>query len=242
MSKFRKSIAMLRYSFGAPVSVLEEAYADDPKPSRRAPKTLKNSCAYCGGPLGLMKRNHNGVHYCSQKCVAAVAAVSAEQIPIEEINARIQRAKADRPTMPPITEGVMSVAIRRRDDFVEVFIELSEATKHLLSDPDILAIPVDEFKTDNSAALREALRVIDDLPDNLVSKREKEDERRERIEQFNRPDYITLNNLLANPYRHYVPNPQDAAEYIEKLKTKILPKIKTIIENRAKPDTETFQL
>jgi hypothetical protein len=123
-----------------------------------------------------------------------------------------------------------------------VYIQLSEVTKHILSESRSLETRVDEIHIDMSDRLREHERLIDSLDERFVSKREKEDDKRKLAAQFAEPTYITLGGMLADPYRHYVKNPQEAVEYIDKLKTKILPKVKSIIESHSVPKSESFEL
>ena len=165
-----------------------------------------------------------------------------DQIPLDVLRQRLAQEQAERPVMPVPEEGKIAVAIQKTDNFVLVYIQLSETTKHVLSNSRILQTPVDEFYLDMSDRLHETFRDIDDLPSELVSYREKQDEKRERIKQFTAPHYITLDNFLANPFRHPVSNPREALEYIEKLKTKILPKVKALIESASGPQSESFQL
>ena len=68
----------------------------------------------------------------------------------EAVRERLAREEASRPPMAPIKDGVMSVAIKQIDDVVLVYIQLSEVTKHILSDSHALEIRVDEIQLNSS--------------------------------------------------------------------------------------------
>jgi hypothetical protein len=174
----------------------------------------------------------------------ASSSSSITQADIQAEEERVRQLAPPRPAMTVPSPGNISVAFHQTDDAVWVWINLSETTKHILSDAKALETPVDEFHLDGtSSILRKMLNDIDDTPEMLhYTKRDKEDEKRQRIEEWNRPQYITLREILANPFRHYETNPQRRLEYLDKLKTKILPKVKTIIEGHSRPKTESFEL
>jgi hypothetical protein len=152
----------------------------------------------------------------------------------------LARNRAERPPMPPITDGVMSVAIKRKETIVLVFIQFSEVNKHILSDSRALEIPVDEYKYDRSDEIEDSMQEIYKIKS--MSKEKKDQWRRETVELYSEPIKITLGQMLADPYKRGFESQHEAIEYIEKLKTQILPKMKKIIEANSRPDVETLEL
>jgi hypothetical protein len=150
----------------------------------------------------------------------------------------LARNRAERPPMPPITDGVMSVAIKRKETIVLVFIQFSEVNKHILSDSRALEIPVDEYKYDRSDEIEDSMQEIYKIKS--MSKEKKDQWRRETVELYSEPIKITLGQMLADPYKRGFESQHEAIEYIEKLKTQILPKMKKIIEANSRPDVETL--
>jgi hypothetical protein len=169
---------------------------------------------------------------------------SGNQPQAEVVQADTAPVPPPRPAMTLPTTGTISVAFEQTEDSVWVWIDLSETTKHILSDAKALDTPVDEFYLgDKSGELRQMLRDIDDLEETrFYTKRDKEDEKRKRTEQWNAPQYITLREILANPHRHYEPDPQRRLEYLDKLKNKILPKVKSIVEGHSQSKSGSFEL
>ena len=143
-----------------------------------------------------------------------------------------------RPVMAPPSEGTMSVGLQQTQNFVWVWILLTETTKQTLSN--VMQEPVDELEIDMSDALREHIRMIkQQVPEDSY---ERQDEIRKITELFNEPHYVTLEQILAFPYRHPAASAQEAADYIARLKDKILPKVKAMIEAQSNSKTQTFQL
>jgi len=157
---------------------------------------------------------------------------------------RVRQLAPPRPAMTVPAAGNITVAFQQTDDAVWVWIDLSETAKHILSDAQALNIPVDEYYLNSkSEELRKMLRDIDDLEESeFYTHRDKKEEKLRRTEQWNAPQYVTLREILANPHRHYERDPQKRLEYIEKLKNKILPKVKSIIEGHPHSKSGSFEL
>jgi hypothetical protein len=151
-----------------------------------------------------------------------------------------------RPVMAPPPDGGMSVAIHQTDDAVWVWILVTEVTKQTLSK--VLKEPVDQFPDDPEATermmrdYRRQTEHIAKVAGSHYDKYEQEADLSKAKKMFSEPTYIHLRHMLANPFRYPVSSPHAATEYIDRLKTKVLPKIKTMIQAQSQPKTESFEL
>ena len=186
------------------------------------------------------------IFYSSRKKVDddRAAAVAADQVMLEAN----KLVPPPRPAMTLPPEGGMSVAIEQDNVAVWVWIVVSEATKQTLSK--VMEEPVDQFPLDvedRNRRLRELMRDWDqDHDSNLYSDRERQSLREtyfaESKKMFLTPDYILLRNMLAEPFCYRISGAQETVDYIDRLKTKVLPKIKTMIQQQSRPTKESFEL
>lgn len=153
-----------------------------------------------------------------------------------------------RPVMSPPQDGGMSVGIAQADDAVWVWILITETTKHALSQ--VMQEPIDHYPLDLELAnqrVREYTRETDRIGPLSTDTKEQWEYKRTNDLAFAKKTFLTprpilLRELLANPFRYPVSSAHAAAEYVERCETKILPKIKTMIEAQSRPKTETFEL
>jgi hypothetical protein len=145
-----------------------------------------------------------------------------------------------RPAMKPPPHGGMSVAIQQTDGWVWVWVLVSETTKQTLSS--VLNQSVDEYPANperTEQSIREHLAGID-------ATFSSHGERQKYTSDFRRkmmtPTPIMLRDMLKNPFRYPATDAQKAVDYIDRLKTKVFPKIKGMIEAQSGPKTETFEL
>jgi hypothetical protein len=145
-----------------------------------------------------------------------------------------------RPMMPPIKDGLMSVGIQQTDEAVWLYIEVSEVTKHILSQTDAGLTTVDETNPDRTEYLEKDIAFYKRLYHDDPQKRD--EAIRSARKMYTAPIPVLLKEILRDPYRHPVKNTVEAVEYVAHLKKSVLPRAKAAIEAHLRPKTETFQL
>jgi hypothetical protein len=178
-----------------------------------------------------------------------------EEEEIERINAQLRAARDARPALPPPSPGSISAGYKHIDDAVYVWIELTEADKQALTAAKLLDVTVDELADQKTIERRvtEYGYIMDETTDRINARlpqgvkglpRDAPWEKRRRLEEYrtelSEQNRVTLRHMLANPFRRAVKDQVEAAAYIEKLTTTVLPKIKSLIQ--AKPLTGTLEL
>ncbi len=151
-----------------------------------------------------------------------------------------------RPLMTPPRDGTMSVAIEKTHNAVWIWILLTETTKQTLAM--VLKEPVDQYPKDMDQARLRYDEFIRDI-DNIWANNDKNTRAMyhdkyalEGKKLYLTPSYIFLREMLKSPFRYDVKSAQEAADYVERLKTNVLPKIKSMIEAQSRPSTEQFEL
>jgi hypothetical protein len=147
------------------------------------------------------------------------------------------------PTPPMMTQpvdGTISVGIKKTDDSVWVWIRLTETTKQTLSK--VMKEPVDQYPLDVERIERSIREHVAGVETTFHDAREKQEYVTNFRKKMMAPTNILLRDMLSNPFRYPVKNAQEAAEYTDRLKTKVFPKIKAMIEGQAHPEEETFQV
>jgi hypothetical protein len=178
------------------------------------------------------------------------------RVPPSTLPHAIQPANVARPV-----KGLMTVAVTQTPRTVDVFVALSEETKHLLeANSPVLDIPIEEnfeglrkYLQDYAEHYdRETERPIQDTEQyrdpalqairedthriGMQMHRSHRDEERqsvldEQAEIYKGTNTVYLKQYLENPYRKVVDNPVAAAEYIKRLEKEYLPKIKMALES-----------
>lgn len=183
------------------------------------------------------------IFYSSRKKVKddRATAEAGDRAAMEADAAAFIAAMPPRPHMNPPPEGGMSVGVQKTDGFVWVWLDISETTKQTLSR--VMDQTVDEIPTDDEErterSVREHLAAVDGT---FANARERQEYSTDFRRKMFAPTPVTLGEMFANPFRYPTPNAHDAAEYTEQLKTKVLPKIKAMIEGQSRPQTESFEL
>ena len=148
------------------------------------------------------------------------------------------------PAMTPPQDGTLSVGIAKTDYFVWVWVLITETTKQKLST--VLEEPVDVWPLD----LEEAKRLAQESTTNTLSHSIYTDEDRadfrrhaaESAKDFFKAKPILLRQYIDGPLRYPIKSAQEAAEYTERLKTTVFPKIKAMIQAQGQPSSESFQV
>ena len=175
----------------------------------------------------------------------------------ERINQQLRKVKNERPPLPSPSKGNISVGYKHIDDAVYVWIELSEVDKQVLSQAQLLDTTVDEIE--DAKAIQEQVNSYSEIMDETTERIDAQlsaklrgrldytpKERRTKLDEYRQElvdkNSVSLRDILSNPYRRAVTTPAEAAAYIEKLKTKILPKVKSLIETHSSPLSGSFDL
>lgn len=165
--------------------------------------------------------------------------------PVQEVKEPIPEA----PTMPPPREGALAVGLRQVGNYVYVWLQVSEAD--LIRLRSVMHVAVDEYPRNLAleergtelymAGLKEAYYRAG-LTEEQVEKHLRKDAQEEK-KRLSKPEYITLQQMLQFPFR-YEPSirGETHADYLDRLRTKVLPKIKQMVEFAGKPKDEQFEL
>jgi hypothetical protein len=152
------------------------------------------------------------------------------------------------PAMSQPSDGGMSIGIKQVPDAVWVWVGVNEVTKQALTG--VLKTKIDEFPLDEERA-QQSLREFSATLEELISvppfsPAEARLKRQEHLAQAKKDFFtakpIQVRDLISGPFRYPVSNAQDAADFIERLKTKTLPKLKKMIEAQSDAKTQTFEL
>jgi len=152
------------------------------------------------------------------------------------------------PAMTPPQDGTMSVAIHRDTDAVWAWVLVTETTKQALSK--VMKAPVDEYPLDIDQAERRVrefkVQIEQTFTTPPFSKTERDLKIQDSLAKVKKlhftPRPILLRDFIAGPFRYPVSSAQEGAEYVDRLKTRVFPKIKGMIEAQSRPRTETFEL
>jgi hypothetical protein len=180
------------------------------------------------------------------------ARAEQEAAEIARINEQIRAAQAEKPIVSPPRDGNIGVGIKQTTDAVYVWIELTQADKDRLASSGVLDTQIDE-RLDREAIEKEVsiFSEIIDETDAEIARLSKgaydiSDDKAEQLrafrEELEAKNRILVRDLLANPYRHQVKNRAEAITYTERLKSKVLPALKTVVEQHSRPASEAFQL
>jgi hypothetical protein len=138
-------------------------------------------------------------------------------------------APPPRPPMDAPVDGEMSVAFKTTDDAIWFWIELTEQTKFAIRN---------EIDTPNDGQ-DEVDRRLKQYQDELYAQSKERTHpysedyiKKQLIDQLihlHRMYLMPLRSFLQNPACHRIKNPLEAAEFLNKFKTKYLPAIKSVI-------------
>jgi hypothetical protein len=175
------------------------------------------------------------------------------------------------PPNPPETpatpvKGLMRVDVTRTPQTVDVYITLSEQAQFLVNGNHLGSVPIEqnfENLTEHMATFKRRLSTAFDETDADIGNQlsgsaldgwkkmnaewraedkarqpqELEDEKQRYLER----NTVFLRDYLQNPYRKVVENPLQASQYMKRLETDYLPKIKATLEGAAPSLTKSYE-
>jgi phage terminase Nu1 subunit (DNA packaging protein) len=163
-------------------------------------------------------------------------------------------------------KGIMRVDITQTPQTVDVYITLSEQSKFLVDNNHLGSVPIEqnfEKLSEHMADFRGMLgSAYDETDANIAAqlsgdalegwkktnaqwraeeKARQPHEIKEEEQRYKEQNTIYLRDYLQNPYRKIVDNPLQASQFLKRLETDYLPKIKATIEGAAPSQTKSYE-